>query len=210
MRTAECRTGGTEADAPRGRFLNALLGWPGLIAGFAWGFAEASFFFVVPDVIISLVTMFSPRQGLKQVGAALVGATVGGMLLFSLAYHDPEAGLDLLNHVPWLRGGMIEDARRDLREEGAWGVTRGPAKGLPYKVYAVLAPAHVSWLAFLLVTPAARIGRFFGAWMTFAAVRWFLRRAIDAHPRLTVAAMTVKWLLFYHLVVRAFVEHFSA
>jgi membrane protein YqaA with SNARE-associated domain len=210
MRTAECRIGGAEADVPRGRFLNALLGWPGLVAGFVWGFAEASFFFVVPDVIISLVTMFSPRQGLKQVGAALVGATVGGMLLFSLAHHDPDAAHGLLRHVPWLRAGMIEDARRDFHEEGAWGMMRGPAKGLPYKVYAVLAPAHISWLAFLLVTPLDRVSRFFGTWMTFSAVRWFLRRRIDAHPRITIAAMAVKWLLFYHIVVRAVVEHFSA
>jgi hypothetical protein len=181
-----------------------------LAVGFAWGFAEASFFFVVPDVIISVVALFSVRQGLKQVAAALAGATVGGMLLFSFARHDPETAHGLLQHVPWLRTGMIEDARRDLQEEGAWGVTRGPAKGLPYKVYAVLAPAHVSWFAFLVVTPAARIGRFLGAWMTFATVRWFLRRRIDAHPHVTLATMAVKWLVFYHIVVRAFVEQFAA
>jgi membrane protein YqaA with SNARE-associated domain len=190
--------------------LNALLGRPGLAVSFVWGFAEATVFFVVPDVFISVIALLSARQGLKQVGAALAGATVGGMLLFGFARHDPDAAHALLRHVPWIRAGMIEDAQRDYEEEGAWGMMRGPAKGLPYKVYAVLAPAHISWLAFLLMTPLDRVGRFFGTWMTFATVRWFLRRRIDAHPYRTLAAMAVKWLVFYHIVVRAFVEQFAA
>src|SRR5262245_3785646 len=58
--------GRAPAPAEWGRWWPALHGRPGLAAGFLWGFAEAVFFFVIPDVLLSLVTLFSVRQGLKQ------------------------------------------------------------------------------------------------------------------------------------------------
>jgi hypothetical protein len=196
-------------SASRERWCTALLGWPGLAIGFAWGVAEAIFFFVVADVFISFVTLLSIRRGFLQIGTALVGAALGGLFLYGLAQRHPDTAHALLAKVPWIRNGMIEDARHDLQEEGAWGVACGPEKALPNKVYAVLAPEFVSPLDYVLVTVVARVTRFFGAWVIFTGVRALLRRRIDAHPRHSLAILAVFWVVFYFTVVRSAVDAFG-
>src|SRR3546814_16266356 len=47
-----------------------------------WGFAEATVFFVVPDVWISRRALSSWRAALRGCGFALAGALVGCVLLF--------------------------------------------------------------------------------------------------------------------------------
>ena len=50
-----------------------------------WGFAEATVFFIVPDVLLSWLALRSPKSGLIACLFALLGALIGG-----------SAGLDLL------------------------------------------------------------------------------------------------------------------
>lgn len=193
----------------RDRFRATLLGWPGLAICLAWSVAEAIFFFVVADVFISFVTLLSIRRGLVQIGAASLGAALGGLILYGFAQRHPEEAYTMLVHVPWIRHGMIEDARQDLLQEGAWGVIRGPRKALPNKVYAVLAPQYVSAPAYLIATVRSRLPRFFTAWVIFAIMRLLLRRLIDAYPRTSLATFAVLWVVFYFTVVRAAVDAFG-
>lgn len=197
------------ASANRDRFSAALVGWPGLVICFVWSVAEAIFFFVVADVFISFVTLLSIRRGLVQIRAASVGAALGGLFLYGFAQCYPGQAYTMVGHVPWIRHGMIEDARQDLLHEGAWGVIRGPRKALPNKVYAVLAPQYVSAPAYLIATVRSRLPRFFTAWVIFAIVRLLLRRLIDAYPRTSLTTFAVLWVVFYLTVVRAAVDAFG-
>jgi hypothetical protein len=186
-----------------------MMGWPGLVICFVWAFAEAIFFFVVVDVLISFVTLLSMRRGFAQIGVAVAGAALGGLLLYGFAQRQPEAARSLLARVPWVRNGMLEDARQDLVEEGAWGVVRGPKKALPNKVYAVLAPEMVSAPAYLLATVRARLPRFFTIWVLFVVVRGLLRCWIDAYPRTTLTTLAVLWVVLYFTLVRSAVDAFG-
>jgi hypothetical protein len=197
------------APAEWGRWWPALHGRPGLAAGFLWGFAEAVFFFVIPDVLLSLVTLFSVRQGLKQLAAILAGALVGGAAVFVLAWWDAGTVEGLLHHVPLIPEGMFRQARQDLEEDGVWGTLHGPDLGIPYKVYAAQAPAYASLPAFLLASVPARVGRFAFVWLVCAACRRLLRRRIDAHPRVTLAAYAACWALFYVWYATDVVPQFS-
>jgi hypothetical protein len=81
------RGGGADDDvveARHGRLSDGL--------AFAWGLAEATVFFVVPDVWISRLALSSWRAALRGCALALVGALVGGVLLY-LAGGRHEAAL---------------------------------------------------------------------------------------------------------------------
>src|SRR5436309_15079983 len=60
-----------------------LISPPGsAVIGFTWGFAEGLFLFIVPDVFITLATLFSPRRG----GLAWATSIVGSVLPVCPAY----------------------------------------------------------------------------------------------------------------------------
>src|SRR3546814_21022897 len=74
-----------------------------------WGFAEATVFFVVPDVWISRRALSSWRAALRGCGFALAGALVGGGLLSFAGRHHAAALLALFERLPEI--GRTAEAR---------------------------------------------------------------------------------------------------
>jgi membrane protein YqaA with SNARE-associated domain len=167
-----------------------------LIAGI-WGFAEATLFFVVPDVWLTLIAV---RRGLAPAlvacGWALAGALAGGLAMYAWGAFDPAAARDALETIPAIDREMIDGVRSALRDDGAAALFLGPLKGVPYKIYAVEAPAAgIGVLAFLAVSVPARLLRF----VLLAAVanllsRWLLGRT---GLRLRTALLLAAWAVFY-------------
>ena len=167
-----------------------------LIAGL-WGFAEATLFFVVPDVWLTLIAV---RRGLVPAlvacGWALVGALAGGLAMYAWGAFDPAAARDVLESVPAIDRDMIDGVRSALRDDGAAAIFLGPLQGIPYKIYAVEAPAAgIGVLAFLAVSVPARLLRF----VLLAAVanllsRWLLGRT---GLRLRTGVLLAAWAVFY-------------
>jgi hypothetical protein len=54
------------AKAEARRTMNLAWSW-------LWGFAEAALFFVVPDVLFTLVMLTSPKRGWQHFGMAIAG-----------------------------------------------------------------------------------------------------------------------------------------
>lgn len=130
------------------------------IAGL-WGFAEATVFFLVPDVYLSRVALAAPRRALWACGWALAGALLGGALMLGWGASAPrsaEIGLDL---VPGISADDVDGVQRQLQDGGIATVFLGPLTGTPYKIYAVEAAiADMSPLSFLAVSIPARLIRF--------------------------------------------------
>ena len=68
-----------------------VTGRTALATAFAWGLAEAICFFIVPDVLLTLIAMRSLRSAMKATMAALAGALVGGALVVVFAHASPDA-----------------------------------------------------------------------------------------------------------------------
>jgi len=170
----------------------------GSLAALVWGFAEASLFFVVPDLLISWVAM---NRGLKA-GAwasllAALGAVIGGALIFFWSANDPASARRAVSAVPAVSDAMIADAQADIDANG-WFIAamKGPLTSTPYKVYALLAPKSGAPLA--AFAPAAlpvRLPRFLIVAAIFALIGALFRERIDR--RILLAAFTAGWLLFY-------------
>lgn len=113
-------------------------GWHAV--AFLWGAAEATVFFVVPDVLLSFLALRSPRLALSACAAAAAGAVLGGTSLYALAARAPATALALVDAVPFVGPALIARVRAGYAADGWIALFRAPFIGEPYKVYALLAP----------------------------------------------------------------------
>jgi membrane protein YqaA with SNARE-associated domain len=147
---------------------------PSLIAA-AWGFAEATLFFIVPDVLLTWLALQSQRLAWIATAAAAAGALVGGSLMYAWGAHDTDRAVATLDRVPAIGPDMIASVERSLRRHGAAAMFAGPISGTPYKLYAVQSGAiGVGLPKFLLISIPARVLRFAG----LVLLTSFLSRAL--------------------------------
>jgi membrane protein YqaA with SNARE-associated domain len=183
--------------APLARGFDWLLSARGLAVGFVWGVLEGTFFFLVPDILITLVALFSIRQSWRQLLAVLAGSLLAGGGMFYFASVAPELARRMVLDVPFVSQAMFETTRNAWEHFGVWALCQGPLSGIPYKVYAVQAPAHSGIVPFLLVSIPARLERFLVIWALFAALGLAVKRRIAANPGCAVAAHAVYWMSVY-------------
>lgn len=160
----------------------------------AWGFSEAVFFFIVPDVLTSRIVLGSARRGFAACAIAVAGALVGGVFLFQMG----KAGfglMPLMDYIPGINEALIERARGGLEAHGLESLFTGALGGIPYKLYAVQAPAiGAGFGAFLAFSAAARLLRF----GVVTGIAWTSSRLM---PRVSMVAKlrihAIAWIVFY-------------
>lgn len=163
----------------------------------AWGFAEATLFFVVPEVLITWVALDRLRRALSACLFALAGALVGGALMFTWGAIRHAQAVAVVDLVPAVSSDMLAAVAQTLEERGASAMIPGAFIGRPYKAYAVQAPgAGIGLAAFLLATVPARLLRFVLA----ALVTNGLARLAGAWPEGRRRALLVCfWVTLYAL-----------
>ena len=167
-----------------------------LIAGL-WGFAEATLFFLVPDIWL---TALAVRRGLKPAllacQAALAGALLGGLAMYGWGAANPEAAREMLDWVPAIDTATIGQVRTALSNDGVAAVFLGPLLGVPYKIYAVeAAGAGIGLAVFLAVSVPARLLRF----LVLTVVAWAISAALAGRtgPRIRTSLLVGVWAAFY-------------
>jgi hypothetical protein len=168
--------------------------------GLLWGFAEGLFFFVVPDVFITLVAAVSPRRGAVAWVASIAGSVLAVGAACAIVSHHPGGYRAFLIAQP----GITEDLARRVEAAVAQGglpVTPLLALGgVPLKLYAFSAfSAGLSLPAVLIWTLFARFVRILPAYSLFALVGRVFKGPIAARPRTCLALFAGAWSLFYCL-----------
>lgn len=132
------------------------------ISAFTWGFAEATCFFIVPDVLLSLAALNDLRKSIILCIFAVFGAAIGGMLIFELSRIDEIAMQNFLVRIPAIGELTMQSAKQHLIDHGIFGVCIGAYTGNPFKVYAYLCGVDrgINLLAFVLLSIPARLSRF--------------------------------------------------
>jgi membrane protein YqaA with SNARE-associated domain len=169
--------------------------WAIRLAAAAWGFAEATLFFIVPDVLLTWVALRDPRAAFAACLWALAAALAGGALMFGWGDADYESALAALCRVPGINRAMCDSVDLEVRAEGVAATLRGPLTGRPYKIYAVQAAGYGNSLAaFLVVSVPARLMRFAAVTALAVLANRCLRR-LSLTTRRWIHA--VVWLGFY-------------
>lgn len=177
---------------------DAMRGWLWRIAAFVWGVAEATLFFIVPDVILSYLGL---KRGARDTAiaslCAAAGAAVGGIIMFTWSQRDPAGAYAAVLAVPAISAAMGDAAFVAMQTKGWFVATlEGPLSRTPYKVYAVIAP-HMSaplWL-FAAASVLARLPRFLIVALGTVAIRHWLKRRFDT--RRLVWVWAIAWVVFY-------------
>ncbi len=170
-------------------------GWPNALASL-WGFAEATLFFVVPDVYLSWLALRSTKSGLIACLFALMGALIGGTAMWMWGQFNPDAARATFELLPAINETMIMNVRQQLTDSGIATLFLGPLGGIPYKVYAVEAADLGYGLALILaVSLPARLTRFVLVTMVAGVISWKLRQRLSM--RAVKSIHVVFWVLFY-------------
>ena len=167
------------------------------LAGFLWGLAEATVFFVVPDVLLTIVAQ---RRGLFPALAVslvvVVGAMLGGLAMWWIGGAYPGAAISFLDHIPATSKDMIDAARAALAHEPFEALLAGAFSGAPYKVFGATAQvAGVSAPGFLLITIPARAVRFVLAIVVTVVIDRVAAMWLSSRARLSILAGF--WVVFY-------------
>ena len=167
------------------------------LAGFIWGLAEATVFFVVPDVLLTFVAQ---RRGLCAAIVAMMfvvaGAVAGGTAMWWIGGAYPEATVRLLDGIPAISENMIEGAGAEQAQAPFKALLIGAFSGAPYKVFAATAQAAgVSLPWFLLMTILARAARFIVAIVATVVIDRLAAHWLSSRARWRILAAF--WVVFY-------------
>jgi pimeloyl-ACP methyl ester carboxylesterase len=165
--------------------------------GAIWGLAEATIFFLVPDIIITASALFSPKRSFIQMLAILIGALLGGALMYTAADKYPDPAKTVVLNVPFIKMRTMDRVDRQLKDRGLLAMGIGAVSGVPYKVYAVTAPAYAPFEMFVAASVPARFIRFLASWSIASILGTVFRRQIIASPPAALALLAICWVGFY-------------
>lgn len=166
-----------------------------LVLAAAWGFAEATFFFIVPDVLLTRLALRDVRRGLFGAVAATIGALLGASLLWWLAVRDIGPVLRFIERLPGIPLSLVTATGQAVQENGASALWLGALAGQPYKLFVAHAAAQgLSFSTFMWVSAAARLSRFAATTLLAAWAARFL-----ASPGRRVQVHILFWVAFYTL-----------
>jgi hypothetical protein len=164
----------------------------------AWGFAEASFLFVVPDVWLGLVALFAPRRMLATLAAIVAGAAAGAACLYLLTLAFGDAVTSLILALPAIGDADLEQARALLADDGASATFTAVLEGRAVKLYVHAAALDGIGLGDVVAfTVLNRLARLLVFGLVLAAVGWAGRPIVARWPRSIVALYALAWVAFY-------------
>lgn len=161
-----------------------------------WGLAEATLFFIVPDVHLSRIAMRNYRRAMIACTWAMAGALAGGTVIWWLGATDPEPVRLLFDRIPAIGPAMMSGVAEQFEQRGIGALFIGPLVGTPYKIYALeAAGAGFGLLVFLLVSIPARMLRFVIVTSIAALAAHYLRKVLDM--RILQGLHIALWCAFY-------------
>ena len=167
----------------------------------AWGFAEGTLLFVVPDVWLSAVALRRPRRAVTAVASTTAGALLGGAVTYRWARRaGASESKYALSMVPGVSLDMVDRVQDDLRSRGWSALLTGPLRGEPYKLFARAAAVNGLPLGELMFwSVPARIPRFLLLALIGGAAGNVTRRVLptEAVEKLTYPTFCAVWAGFY-------------
>ena len=179
------------------KWIRKILGGTGIALALFWGFAEGTFFFIVPDLIISFVAIFDIKKSLRHIIAVLIGSLLAGTLMYYSAASNFKEMTSAVLKVPFVTDKMNEQVKKDFEKYGCWALCVGPTSGIPYKLYAINAPKYISFSSFAIITIPARIERLILTWFMFSVLGIVLNRRRKNKTLTGTIIFAVYWIAVY-------------
>lgn len=168
-----------------------------------WGFAEATLFFLVPDILLSWLSLRAPRRLPSALAMSLVGALGGGALSYVYAKSHSASAIALLDYVPGIHPALIASAQASLLHNGPLALLIGAFSGTPYKLFAAQAASvGMSLPLFVAASIPARLTR----WLLLVVVVFYLARFLRKHlsegllTGVFILAWSINYVIYFYLM----------
>jgi hypothetical protein len=169
-----------------------------LVAAAAWGLAEATLFFIVPDVLLTWLAGFRPRVVWGAVAACLAGALAGGLVMYLTAADAPGRMRALLEAVPAVSGALVAETGSALETDYGRQMLGAGFSGVPYKILAVESGARGQGLAaFMGWSVPARLPRWVLVVLLARGVAAVVRARAARPDRVLWAMWAAVWGIVY-------------
>jgi membrane protein DedA with SNARE-associated domain len=180
--------------------------WIAPFIGLLWGFAEATLFFIVPDLYLGFVALFNWRRSLRALMWSIVGALLGGAVMYALASENSHAASQLVLRVPLIGPDMLQTVSDQLSSQGLFSLLSGLFAGIPYKIYAIQAGSqNLPILGFLLMTIPARLARILPVTGMASIAGVVLRKNVKRHTIVILSLYFLLWvgiyLIYFFLII---------
>lgn len=168
-----------------------------IIIIFIWGLAEATWFFIIPDVILSLYALRTKRFKYVVYAniVAVSGAMLGGIIIFIWSSLHSESVETMMLSIPAVHDYMIEHVHSSMSDNTFTALITGPLFGVPYKLFASAAPEHTGILLFLVFTIPARLLRFLAVSVIAYVLSHYVFKTLSM--RMKIIIWFVVWLIVY-------------
>jgi membrane protein YqaA with SNARE-associated domain len=168
----------------------------GILVGAAWGFAEATLFFLVPDIGLTFLAILAPGQAWAGCASAIAGALVGGAVMYAWGGRANARVDEVLLRLPAIDRKEIAAVRESVGRSRLGALFLGPLRGTPYKLYAVESGRRgLPFVRFLVVSIPARGIRFV---IATALALWLAAGPLSAWSPASQAALALGfWIVFY-------------
>lgn len=174
-----------------------------IVIALLWGWSEAVWFFLIPDVWLTFCVFRGARTAILSVLAATIGAMIGALTIYAL----PHSAQSALHHWWTLCPGYYAPMFSWIGEQlqhGASGLLAGPTQGVPYRFFVYSASQSQMSLASILAwTPIARLPRMLMAPAIAGPLLWLVgkqNRDLDLKlpvERILVILFLSIWTLIY-------------
>jgi hypothetical protein len=166
--------------------------------GFLWGLLEGTFFFIVPDVFLTLLVPWSVRAALLAWAASMLGSLLAVRLLFGWMALDPGGLVALITALPGISLAMVQSVADSMALDGLPWSLGLVAAGIPLKVYAVAAASVKVPLGTMLPwTLFARVVRIAPVLLLALAVKTLAGEDPRRHPHRWFWGVLLAWAGFY-------------
>lgn len=170
----------------------------GPAVAFVWAVAEATIFFLVPDVIIGASALSAPRRWWRVAAAAVAGSLAGGLVLWSATLAAAGPLWPLMDAVPGVSPAMIERVEATLADGCREALLTQPFSGAPYKLYVTgWSQAGCGTTALVLWTLVGRALRLVPVAAVAGGVGVLLRPVVRARPGIVLGLYLAAWAAFY-------------
>ena len=162
-----------------------------------WSVAEATVFFIVPDVILTYaVVRFGFKACVRLAVVAAASASIAGIAMWLWGRNYPAAAQRVMLLVPAIGSDLIARTAREMAGFWPLNLVLGAVTGVPYKLYAVAAGVRdIPLVWFVPASFVARLLRFlFSAGLTSVGIE-----ILDRFGRRNwaYAVLTAGWALLY-------------
>ncbi|MCB0359782.1 MAG: hypothetical protein KDD44_09100 [Bdellovibrionales bacterium] len=166
------------------------------IVALIWGFAEATLFFIVADVLLTFSAVGDREATRRACVSATIGALLGGSLMYVLSSHYPGSLDPVFLKLPGVHEQTLLSVIELTERLGAFALFPAGFLGIPYKLFAAeFGERGINFPLFFIASGLARWLRFS---VTSECVGWLFAGPFKSvSQRIAFGALAIAWSGFY-------------